>query len=90
MHQSANPVALLGSSNSGADWTVNFSAPAQAPFTVYVFDEPAAPSGQPGLQVFKADGTLAFDSGLAYLKVSGVVTPPRAHRRTASRGRRAH
>ncbi|WP_405126771.1 hypothetical protein [Ralstonia pseudosolanacearum] len=74
--QSANPVALLGSSNSGADWTVNFSAPAQAPFTVYVFDEPAAPSGQPGLQVFKADGSLAFDSGLAYLKVVGVVTPP--------------
>ncbi|MGD7196501.1 hypothetical protein ACQCQP_01705 [Ralstonia pseudosolanacearum] len=74
--QSADPVALLGSSNSGADWTVNFSAPVQAPFTVYVFDEPAAPSGQPGLQVFKPDGSLAFDSGLSYLKVVGVVTPP--------------
>ncbi len=74
--QSANPVALLGSSNSGTDWTVNFSAPAQAPFTVYVFDEPTASSGQPGLQVFKPDGSLAFDSGLAYLKVAGVVTPP--------------
>ncbi len=74
--QSSSPVALLSSSNNGTAWTLAFNGSPGASLTVFVFDEPVPIGSNFGLQVFKADGTLAFDSNMNYMKIVGVVSPP--------------
>ena len=72
------PLALLGGSFDGVTYTWTFGTNANAAgasFDVYVFDS-ATSSGNFGLQVFKDDGSVAFDSNLKYMRVMAAVSPP--------------
>ncbi|WCD83007.1 hypothetical protein [Pseudomonas sp. TUM22785] len=46
--------------------------------TVYVFDSPSPyqPTGREGLQVFKADGSLGYDSSFPYMKILQISPVP--------------
>lgn len=46
--------------------------------TVYVFDSPpsAMPKAREGLQVFKADGSLGYDSSFPYMKILQISPVP--------------
>lgn len=53
---------------SGSTFTYSFIAETVTTITVYVFDSPSAISNF-GLQTFKANGDLCFDSGRKYMRV---------------------
>ncbi|WP_231401582.1 hypothetical protein [Cupriavidus sp. WS] len=74
--RSSSPVALLGSVNNGTSWTLTLNGTPGATVTAYVFDEPVPIGSNFGLQVYKQDGTLAFDSNMNYMKIVGVLSPP--------------
>lgn len=68
----ANPVLLRAVHPDNAN-PGNFVAVvvASGAFTAYIFDDPIAPgTGNEGFQVWRADGSLVFDSRLLYLRVA--------------------
>lgn len=70
-------IALLGCVNIGGNqWQLQFVSPAQATFTAYIFDYPVSPGNNFGLQVFRDDGGLAFDSNIKYAKVAAIIQRP--------------
>lgn len=71
-------VHLLGRSQSGSQFTFYFSCLGQQAFGLeyWVFDDAVMGMGAGesfGLQVYRADGSLAFDSGTKPLRIVGVV-----------------
>jgi hypothetical protein len=76
-------IAMHGVQVSGSTRTFQFRAQSSSDFTMnyWVFDNAAVGQGINtgfGLQVFKADGTLAWDSNMKTLRVVDVIniTPP--------------
>lgn len=75
--QSGSPVALLGTWTDGWSWTFTFNGSPGASFWVFTFDDPVFNGGSKyGLQIFKDDGSLAFDSNMKYMKIAGIGSPP--------------
>ncbi len=87
-------VNLLRQSRNGDQWTFHFRAQAGANFTLayWTFDKPerAMTGGDGfGIQVFRDDGGIAFDSGMKPLRVVEVadLDPPADGDGISSRGR---
>ena len=74
----AGRIALLGAYSIGTNlWRLQFvSSSGNTTFTAYVFDYPVSPGNNFGLQVFRDDGVLAFDSNIKYAKVAAIVNRP--------------
>lgn len=71
-------VNLLSRQQSGNQFTFHFRAKHNQPFSLeyWVFDSAGYGIGGGmnfGLQIFKADGTIAFDSGTKPIRVVGVI-----------------
>lgn len=45
-------------------------------FTLYVFDQQVGTGGNVGMQVFRGDGALIFDTNNRYARIKGVVRRP--------------
>lgn len=81
---SANPLLAFGAGGmacltnrsqvSAGVWSYTVHCPASS-LVVYIFDTVVPAAGSYGLQVFKADGSLAYDSTHKYAKIAAVLQP---------------
>lgn len=77
---SSFPVGIRAVYGIGTNtWRVELNCPsgyAGSRCEVFVFDQQVASGTTSGFQVFRADGSLAFDSGVQYARIRGMARRP--------------
>lgn len=67
-----NPFFVANVSQSGNQWTILVEGGLNQVIEVYIFGPPLHTAGKSGLNIYKADGTLAFTSEHPYMKIAEV------------------